>query len=340
MAALQYLNYAKNHPYLKELVQDEKGKYEPFYRLGERVKNKVAVLLRTRGTGESELSEYIPFLKNDPGEFKQNHQTNLRELGWPDDKWPFAKDSTILRSFWYCYARFKYDDKYRYNSFVKLDILDLLSQFVGFRDFGEFVHVEFSCPDGLVLTLVNNTMIKGDQIKDNLKLLLLNMIEDENLQISGNFNSAVGQQIPSVNTFSKAKEIAIKDKADLVLFVNGTAGDFVSLICHAFDKIWAQHHGSWIRKFKTGEILSADSEDGKSGLLQKQIKHTIYWCLSHRYFFKRRLQTSCDYLKKAKELKLDTIEVPFRLGVLQDLLGNPMKAQIQYLRLLNQIGVK
>lgn len=72
----------------------------------------------------------------------------------------------------------------------------------------------------------------------------------------------------------------------------------------------------------------------------KKIKHTLYWCLSHLYFFKRKLQLSCDFLKKAKKLKVDTIEVPFRLGVLQDLLGYPNKAKIQYLKLLKQIGVE
>ncbi|WP_154859387.1 hypothetical protein [Cyclobacterium xiamenense] len=335
MAALQYLNYAKNHPYLKELVQDERGKYEPFYKLGERVKDKVAELLRIRGRRENELSEYIPFLNNDPGEVKQNHQTNLRKLGWPDDQWPFAKDSKILRSFWYCYAKFKYDGKFRYDGFVKLDILDLLSQFVGLRDFGEFVHVEFSCPDGLVIALVNNTTTKDAQIKDNLKLLLLNLIENENLPISGNINGAGGQRIPSANTFSEAKEIAIEDKADLVIFVNGTAGDFVSLNCHAFNEVWAQHHGSWEKKIRIHEIINDEDK-----VLQKKIQHTLYWCLSHLYFFKRRLQLSCDYLTKAKRLKLDTIEVPFRLGVLHDLLEKPNIAKTEYLRLLTQIGVE
>lgn len=45
-------------------------------------------------------------------------------------------------------------------------------------------------------------------------------------------------------------------------------------------------------------------------------------------------------MKKKVDLGLDNYEIPFRVGVLQDLLDNAGKARLEYLNLLKLIGVE
>lgn len=271
MESKQYLNFAKDHPILKNLVLDEQGRYEPFYRLGERLRRKVRDELVKNGEKADKVGDYIPFGDNTSMKVESDHIKNLQKLLREKlSSWPYEEDNTKLRSFWYCYAKFKGEKIYTSsNSFVMIDILNFLCQYVGFKDFDEFVHVEFSCPDELVLILVNNTTIKDDQIEGNLKSLFLNIIDDESLPISGNINGPNGQIIPSAGTFSEAKEIATKANADLLFFVSGYLGGFILLKCHSFNKVWAQHHGSWEKKIRIDEIIDEETIDDELSVLQK-----------------------------------------------------------------------
>ena len=328
-----YLAYAKSHPVLKGTLEKRSERYLPFFRLGERLKQKVKEALPSMGADEKDLPLYIPFLKDGPNGVTKNQTKNLRDILEKDHgSWPYEKkdENKVLQTFWYCYSNHKSPRSFVDKSFVKLDILNIISKYVGFTDFDDFVRVDFSSSNSFTILMVP---LKPH---DERAVLVLNEVwwgVHEGLKTKNGDVRVLYAIEPTIRalenlTETDARELGRDYKVDLVVWGRRLISNKYVLNCLAVNPVWEMHHGCWSHDFFSGDVADSDAE------VKIKLKHTCYWCLFNRSFFGREYQDSYDYLIRALDLGVESFEIPMRAAVIKDILEETHFAKKLYLKML------
>ncbi|MCC5939125.1 MAG: hypothetical protein JJU34_17735 [Lunatimonas sp.] len=345
-----YLTFLKEHPRLSGRIANGFNPYEPISRMGGLLELRLPEILQEVGLEFSQdLKDYLPFYQNSSGRVTNAVNKNLqalicqriRDIGmghefeWLDD----SSDSTkYLQLFWYCYARSVNPTANNLKSWASVKILDALSCFLGYLDFEDFIAGEYPpLTPGKPINVVLKKFFLSEEFKfveDIIFELLAEMADrlPEELQLLTCDTDLRRGRKREGEEFLENRGL---EPLESVLVMGEMAGTSqIRIQCHVFNEVWANHNGSW------SDYFDYDALKDPHSTAYKKVKLSIYWCLFNRYFFYQNHELSYHYLHKAMDLGLDMHEVPFRVGVLKDLMEKPLVAKLHYVNLLKFLGVE
>lgn len=305
-------------------------------------------ILRIMGGERSQrLEDYLPLYHDPFAKVTKPKNDNLRELicdklkqinqevnlVWPGESHHKNKD---LQLFWYCYARSINLSANQMRSWAGIKMLDVLSLFLDYNSFYDFINEEFPPQSNCiyVIHMPFSVTEESEFVEDAFLETVLELAQNigEEIQVLTCDAGGKRDQKRQAKEFLETRGLATSES--LVLMGSEFGASQFKLQCHVFNEVWAAHNGSWREVFDLAELKYPDAT------ALKKIQLSIYWCLFNRNFFHRNYEKSNEYLGHAFDLGLDNYEVPFRVGVLHDLLEMTGLARGHYLNLLKFIGVE
>lgn len=340
----RYLKFIEGQPLLKGVLQKENGVYEPYHRLGEAIKRRVAELIREERNPDGlslSINDYIPFFDDDKQGVNNFQTDRLRRLmikksdgRWVNNETNYPND--ILQAFWYCYAHYKVPGRYQKKSHISIPKLDYFSRFAGFKSFEDLIQIEFSGDEPLNILLIpfRNTRAISTKIEDNIAYLFRELADKGDLPVNVmDFPDGFSGDV--VNNPSRVvRKLGEEYTAHVVIRGNRIADDLFQLDCFITNPVWAYYQGSWSERFQSQDLYDENSQ------IWKRLAYTIYWCLFNRHFLRDDYESCIKYLRKILVLRVDDYEAFLRTAVILDLKEYSNRARDKYLQTLARAGVR
>lgn len=346
--AAKYVSYIENHPRLMVRIRMGLSLYHPILQIGNRLTSQLSDILKAIGDGRSQnLTDYLPFYRGLNAKVSQDTNGNLVDLIYLKiSKDGRASDCYIqkerknhikqLQIFWYCYARAINPEANQMTKWASVNMLDMISVFLGYANFNEFLKDEYPP----VSNRVNIIFLPFDTSEQNafvgrMVFDLLRKLEREHggdIKILTYQSKDYQDERSGIDRYIKSNDL--NPSETLVLIgTSGQSGKY-RLECRVLNEVWARPNGAWSGFFDLRDLEGPDFE------AYKKIRLSIYWCLFNLRFFYQDYEASDRYLRYAFDLQLDRYEVPFRVVALHVIRGNLKKAKVDFLGLLAFLGVE
>ena len=339
----RYLKFIERHPLLKEVIRKENGVYEPYHRLGEAIKRKVAELMVREQKPDGLpllLENYIPNFGGARPRVTRLQTNELRVLitKMSDGVWvnEAADPNDILQTFWYCYAHYKLPGIYKKTAHLSVPKLDYLSRFAGFKDFEDLIQTEFFVNDPLNILLIpfRNAQTISTKIEDDIAHLFKKLAGKGDLPV--NVMDLPEDFSPDLiyNPSRLVRKLGEEHSAHVVILGNRIEDGVFQVDCFITNPVWAYYKSSWSERFQFQDLYDENSE------IWKRLVYTVYWCLFNKHFLRDNCELCIKYLREILVLRVDDYEALLRMAVLLDLKGYSNRARDKYLLTLARAGVR